>query len=410
MKKRNFLFVVCLFGLAACASKNASSAKKKSTSNPVTSNSNSGNKTKSGSTYRKTAYGNNFITLKNGGFKADLWKTDTIYNEEGKEILVITYRWSDEQEKYIPSYKQEFGYNDETSDTSFSISYNWNAELNDWVNSYKTVNKYDSNGNSICYERYWFDSTLNKLVGEEKTEYEFDENGREIANIGYSWSTVTDSWSKNRKYQYIRDEVGKVIESRDYSWSTEGSWIITGGSKPVKEVDDRGRPIKEGYMKLLPNGEWELNSMTEYTYDNENYLILKKYESSTSKGKTELVYNTNKNVTSRTTSEWNLCGNKWELTKRYHEELSSDGFYRLSVLDEEYYWDSQNDCLVGIRKEEKEFYDDNKGTRKSVTSYSSWNNNKWNTKTVSNYDTNGSLTSAKQYTWSDTDNDWIESL
>ena len=90
-------------------------------------------------------------------------KTELVYNEQGQEILYITYLGRDSiSNEWIPDYKEvsEYGTNQSGYDTQVIVDYNWNESNKQWDTAYKTNYEYYVNSFIIksVLEQEWVDS------------------------------------------------------------------------------------------------------------------------------------------------------------------------------------------------------------------------------------------------------------
>lgn len=219
-------------------------------------------------------------------------RTDTIYDENGKELF--TYRYSrgifflrienkyDESGNIIE--KNSFNGKDvlfEATKYEYKDGLIFKEEYEREGFSRITSYEYDANNNLILKNAdvTYYHSPDDKIKYEpekdSKTEYEYDTNNHLITETYYSLSD-DGVWLGIEKYEYTYDEQGRNIDTISYRPNDNYDDFYV-GNKHTLEYDSKGNIVKR-YGYRLSNGSWEIFTRGEYKYDeNNNHIELVNY-------------------------------------------------------------------------------------------------------------------------------------
>lgn len=252
-------------------------------------------------------------------------RTDTIYDENGRELFVYRYV----NGKLIN--REENKYNEVGSIITKTKFYKKNEILENTKYEYKngllckeeyevegfsriTSYEYDANNNLILKNAdvTYYHSPDDKIKYEpqkdSKTEYEYDTNNYLITETYYSLSD-DGVWLGMEKYEYTYDEQGRNIDTFSYRPNDNYDDFYV-DNKHTLEYDSKGNIVKN-YGYRLSNGSWEIFTRGEYKYDeNNNHIELVNYINDIYDGmrfysKTIMEYDKDNNMVKKVVYFWN---------------------------------------------------------------------------------------------------------
>lgn len=233
------------------------------------------------------------------------YKSESMYDINGKEILGVGYNWDDytktwiNSDKYEPEYdakgykifaksydwdfetgqwifttKDEFEYN-ANGDMTLFISYFWNRGNNTWRNGWKSEFFYDSQGNNILYLGYSWDDTIGQWIANGKTEFKYDSIGNETLYCQYYWGETTNQWEGGYKGDYGYTTNGEITNNYTYDWcEATNDWQISPSMKAIYYYEGQNfssaNRMETEKIRVYPNPATEYLS---YSFDDNNNPI-----------------------------------------------------------------------------------------------------------------------------------------
>ncbi len=197
-------------------------------------------------------------------------KTELVYNEQGQEILYITYLGRDSiSNEWIPDYKEvsEYGTNQSGYDTQVIVDYNWNESNKQWDTAYKTNYEYYVNSFEIksVLEQEWVDS-LGSWKNVSKAQSDIDDTKHSYVWEAYQWVDSSSTWEGINKYERISsNDDSYIVSYTNYLFDVEaGQWTL----KFIEYFDNQGQIISfEEYHLDIPNDTWIGVSKYDLAYD-----------------------------------------------------------------------------------------------------------------------------------------------
>jgi len=369
------------------------------------------------------------------------------YDENENQILKAKYNWDFGQSNWVGVEKDMYEY-DENNQELWHIYFNWDVGLNDWIEVAKNETVFDSEGNKAYSQIYTWDSNSNEWVFNSndanfnKDESENDENGNQIWFTRYYWSFSLNDWAAQYIYErtfdannnklsevyslfdYMNNPIVLILsDSISFSYDSEGNLILTkditgdintsewyyaGETQYQNTYDSNGNLI----LVLTPNV-----SKQEREYDVENNLIrqeIYRWEGSINDWVLEIIEEYNPqvagyNVTLREQYRWNSIAGLY-LFGKTQRQFDSDGEVIIYQINENYWWDSFNEILIGISKTEREREFNSEGNL-LMSAYYEWDNNinDWygTNKSVRRIDSYGNVFLTFRYAWDSNLSDWV---
>lgn len=155
-------------------------------------------------------------------------KTEYEYDESGKLLKEISYRWIMDTNTWEGTWMNEFGYNEGEDEWFQQKQYQWDTWENTWRPDFRCDN--------INGTHYY-----------------------------YNWSNEINDWFLNAKQVSIIDEDDIPVREICYSWSeAENDWILTG--KGVYSYDNRMATQSIEWFRLNEANEWVYDRKTEFEY------------------------------------------------------------------------------------------------------------------------------------------------
>ena len=247
-------------------------------------------------------------------------RTDTIYDENGKELFVYYYRNSDTKPYACITNK----YNEKGQITKSDYDYSYNGvvitteyeydnelltkETSNGINGKTKTYTYDENKNLITvledsgngfnrdikieYEYYDNNNLKCKIYymsedyekdgwkATEKYEYTYDEIRSAVNELYYSYNEESDSFDLSFKNEYFYDDNSTLLESFRYVYSTtDGTWKYI---LKTENIYEKNKKIKYVCWIWKENESWEESTKIDYKYDKKNNLILETHYSNKS--------------------------------------------------------------------------------------------------------------------------------
>jgi len=175
-------------------------------------------------------------------FRANSFKYEKEYDEQGRILLYSYYVWSD--------------------------------ELNQWKGQGEFVEtSYDSMGNTTVVITKQWDTALNQWANNSKTEQTYNEQGKVTRIIDFEWDTEDGLWVVVAQYETFYNAYGKVSNYQELLLDTlSGVWYP--GIKDEFTYDDNHKEIRRAHYELNEDSLFVLQETTETVYDTYGNVIL----------------------------------------------------------------------------------------------------------------------------------------
>lgn len=340
----------------------------------------------------------------------------TIYGRDSlkKIIMSATYSWDSKLKIWIGVKKTEFIPN------HLNASYNgWDTTKGTWIGEYRYVDYYDKNGKDTLRES---DNGWNKITGTwivyNKEEHHYDDSGLDTLNIYYIWNSATSNCigkTKTVKHKYD-NAVSDSMIMISYEWDKYSkAWIY--GGKTKSYYDNNGKDTLDiitdasGVNKTKTVSKYDsdgnLTIKTSYTWNKNNSLwMLPSIKLGT---KNEQIHDSKGNIILDASYTWNSITFAWEENNKSEYAYDDNG---KGTQYTSYTWDKATSVWVGTNKYEHT-YDDNGNCILYInytwdTQTATWVNSKKEEYTYHTYDKYAvgpyqTLT----YNWNTTSNTWI---
>jgi len=232
--------------------------------------------------------------------ETELWdekfKKETFeYNEDHNEVLWVYSSWSDETNEWYDLMKEECDYYPNGKLSGYT-NYVWgvNEEWNGFINE---TYQYDEANRIQESTKYAWKNSLENWIVTSITKYSYNNDNSLKKDSTYYWMTEPEDWSIQSKneYTYIHGGLIHHIYRSEYNTASE-SWDFT-----------------EDIWYLYDNIRWDLHSITVFV-SHEDEWMRKEMEG--------MSYNDNNYLYGSGKVEWNLTGEKPELTsmtKNYYD-------------------------------------------------------------------------------------------
>ena len=351
------------------------------------------------------------------------------YDASNRNIRVENYTYTNGVQK--GSKKEEYTYKGPTTKKTSTIKYKW--ANNAWVENTKSVNDYDTAGNTTETAAYNWVNGAWEGAG-TRTLQTFNSNKKVTEKITQTWSTTANDWA-NKTRTTTEYSGSKTIQEASYTWQND-AWVGTsrsdwhynaaGLNDTIKTYTDDGsgwiysaRTINTynaaGENIMTHNSTWNgsawvLQSMTrlDKVVDTAGNILL---NASWKCGSDSVWIGVSKDVT-----EYSPTG-KVLFIGRYESWANNDWVPSYIV---EYEYDQNDNVILNQRLDwvnnawkghyRYEYTYDAEGRKVSSATYNGWNAsaNSWvgTTKTETTYNAAGQTTALVNYVWGT--NAWVE--
>jgi hypothetical protein len=225
---------------------------------------------------------------------------------------------------------------------------------NSWNIVSKFINTYDLNNFLIKHEISNWNSTRNKLVTHSKTEYTNNMIGKPIQELNYSWSLSSAKWNLASKTNNIYDSNSKRSESYTQVWKVNSNQFINSrGDKSsynsnlkidtwlflkwdtmnkqwineiqyIYKYDTLQNEILELQNWNINTLSWEKESLTKYSYDQNNkvnltirYIWINNEWLETFRRKSTNSYDTNLNLINVIEEDWDFSTQTYTFSGKF---------------------------------------------------------------------------------------------
>ncbi len=300
------------------------------------------------------------------------------YDDNNKEINTVVYQWTNGVKKGTSNtYKV---YDDKGKNEVMTLTLKWDATANDWTanSASRTEKVWNASDQQTAQIQYSWNAPQLKWDPSAVTEYGYTGGKQTMVR---SSKLVSGKMTYSTLYEYHFDSQGTAVGTDYYSSynTTIGKWV--GSSRTVQEYiysPNKLKTLDETYD--WANNDWQVSKRQVWEFDSKGNQINTENYSKWSGGqctngsKTVQEFNANNRVTMKETFSWNKTNQVWVESSKTVTEY--DGSTANKTLEESYTWS-------------KDHY---KGQSRTRTTYSS-----------------GKAASVTNYTWDDTNREWIES-
>ena len=177
---------------------------------------------------------------------------------------------------WVITYGTDYEY-DNNNNLTTEIYYNWNGTA--WVDEYKETRTYDINNKVVEEVIYMWDG-ISQYDSVEKTVFTYNSLGLVIQSNEYLWDGT--QWVKSKKdYIYDNNKMSKIEESH-----YDGTQFILSERKTLTYI---GNYLSEKLLEWNNGIQWITSSRYLFTYDSNNKLENRKFETYDGSNWTELV-------------------------------------------------------------------------------------------------------------------------
>ena len=228
------------------------------------------------------------------------WKNIYTYNENGQWASETTYELRDNA--WLPTERCEFAYNENGNPIQELYSRPADGE---WSQYYKVETFYnaDNQMDSIVYSN-WNDDVW---VGASKNEYTYSDG---LLSLLMAYRNSDGAWTESSKYEYTYNGENQLV-FRLYSTIRNGSWRESSRDTLCYENGLLSSFAEQVRSMGWGGSSWRDSYRYEYVYDN-GLLTSETYYSTgmggtpiSLKNKSEYGYDSNGNLTAKTTSIFN---------------------------------------------------------------------------------------------------------
>ena len=315
-------------------------------------------------------------------------KSESAYDENGRQTLQINYNWDADSAAFIPNYKSEYAY-DENGRRTLQIGYNWDADSAALIPSYKEEYAYDENGRPTLQISYNWDADSAAFIPNYKSESAYDENNTQIGNteLGYNSDFGVFVPTKNTVFEF--DDQMRVISEETYTIDICNNEKVLTQKRGYKYLDGY-----EGRSTLIYIVDENGQAFFQYevgSYYQDGRLALRVqivnpnvYPPNIYTWETEYIYNENGNQTLYIRNSYDEQTDS--LIPDYKKESSYDEDYNLQEEVYSNWYASLGVYKPSIKKEYSIILDtDTKRIREGLLSIYDTNFNQWNTLTDEKY-------------------------
>lgn len=211
-----------------------------------------------------------------------------------KQTLMEMQRWNISENKWEPSGKTIFEFNENGAETLY-ISYTWNPTISAWMGNYKDVYEYDENGYFIKGQTFLFNNsnmdwqtdpfttthstyidgklsstTSETLNTKTKYDYTYDQNNNLILDEMFEQISGNTNWTPIGKSVYTYNSDNKITQKESFSMS-EGNWI--NGSLTKYDWDQDGNETLYEYYKWnKAENKWIGDKKTDNNYSSTEHV------------------------------------------------------------------------------------------------------------------------------------------
>ena len=168
------------------------------------------------------------------------------------------------EETWVPSSKAEYTYN-ELPDNDYTVtSFMYDTDLKSFVNSDKTEVTVNEDGKEDLYMTYKWSKGLSDWILNRKSDYEYDEVGNRSAYESLTWNSIAWNGSLRVEYEYDGNGwLKSSIESRESDWDYNAQAWDGYSTRTLKFYDESGNvKLSVNYSWSESGNTWKLNSKT----------------------------------------------------------------------------------------------------------------------------------------------------
>lgn len=196
------------------------------------------------------------------------WKQINFYDDQGRFINGISYKWDYETVALIPERKGETTYSDTSSIYRCKV---WDKELSDWINECGNNYYYDEFGDLIFIKQLYWETSSNEWIFWRYEELDYDEFGNEVS-IRYMYDSLTENYMLYSKTKKTAEEINPRIREVFYWDQITESWILF--EVYEQHYDEFGNQILfMGYNLDTLLNEFYISIKVEYEYEENGYII-----------------------------------------------------------------------------------------------------------------------------------------
>jgi hypothetical protein len=190
-----------------------------------------------------------------GGLHMDGTKTVVEYNEEGKNIRQLTYRWNETDTTWAYESDQRYEYDAFGNQTS-TMSYTWGTATNDWIGVRKRATTYDATHTIDALKAFRYDvnySSGRQLPTSVKEYYWFEEYSMwypfpyRATQYYYSAYSPLDAAFSDKKLEVYLNPVTDLMTVNDEALLEGGDTVL-----PLVSVHDiRGSLLLSTTLRVI---------------------------------------------------------------------------------------------------------------------------------------------------------------
>jgi hypothetical protein len=287
-------------------------------------------------------------------------KIDHDYDSSGNETRYVRWVWNSSLDDWEKKDSYECEYDENGNKTKYIVGL-WDNTLNDWVWNYKQENLFNDNSRQILKSIYNWDASKNLWIGTEKTEYEYNVNDKLLNETEYQWNDESNSWMNFKKVVYNFDDYNNYTYALLYDWiiATQDWLLVSERLDYIYEYDGSGKIISVEDRK-----NWEKDE--NYYDENGEVYLIKVYSWIDSindwklKSMHEWINNAEGNFFLHS-SVYCMIENDYCHGSRSEQEFSESG--RI-LMQSSFYWDYISKYWIGNYKYEYTYYRDHHKTVK----------------------------------------------
>ncbi len=246
---------------------------------------------------------------------AESWINQTfeerIYDDEGLIKQKFVSSWSQQSDTWLPASKTEYTYKP-SSLLDYYLAFSWNEMSQNWDTISKYSYNFDLLGNWTHYLRQYWNADSSRFINDYQFIYEFEDN-RKTQFIRQKWDITNNTWINGNRSIYDYDTSGLFTGELQEIWDTSAY-------------------------------DWKPSILIDYTYNDTDQVIKKKYQSWTGTEWINIVlYDYTYNEASQNTMIryflWHSSSSMWNVYNRYIYEFDE---YGQLFLEEGQSWNSSS--------------------------------------------------------------------
>ena len=256
-----------------------------------------------------------FKTTRSWDSTAENWRNQTyeerFYDDEGLLIQKIISSWAQQAERWVSANKYEYTFKPSLLLDHY-LAFSWNEISQNWDTISKYSYDFDLLGNWTHYLRQYWNTESSSFINDYQFIYEFEDN-RKTQFIRQKWDAANNTWINGNRSLYDYDLTGLFIGELQEIWDTSAY-------------------------------DWNPSILIDYTYNDADQVIEKKYQSWTGTEWINIVlydyaYNEESQNTMIRYFLWNSSHSDWHVYNRYLYEFNE---YGQLFLEEGHSWNSSS--------------------------------------------------------------------